>query len=148
MAQEYCGRETRADTLHMTLLFVGNIPDLRVPTLLACGDRVRAQSFNLTLDACSHFDEAKVAWLGATEPPVALADLLRAIRHEATGDGFDGSHDTFVPHVTMARHCKLFPAPRPIPAIEWNVQDFVLIDIRSTPGGPVYRVLRHWPLLH
>ena len=44
MAQEYCGHETRADTLHLTLLFVGNIPDLRVPTLLACGDRVQARS--------------------------------------------------------------------------------------------------------
>ncbi len=148
MAQEYCGRETRADTLHLTLLFVGNIPDLRVPTLLACGDRVRAQSFNLTLDACSHFDESKVAWLGATEPPVALADLQQAIQREAAQDSFSGGHDHFVPHVTMARHCKLFPAPRATPAIEWNVQDFVLIDVRSTPGGPVYRVLRHWPLLH
>ncbi len=148
MAQDYCGRQTRADTLHLTLLFLGNIPDLRVPTLLACGDRVRSASFHLTLDACNHFNESKVAWLGATEPPAALAELHHAVRREAAADGFDGAHDTFVPHVTMARHCKLFPAPRAIPAIDWNVQDFVLIDVRPTPGGPVYRVLRHWPLQH
>lgn len=148
MAQDYCGRETRADTLHLTVLFVGSIPDLRVPTLLACGDRVRTPSFRLTLDACSHFNESKVAWLGATELPPALTELHHAVRHETAADGFADAHDTFVPHVTMARHCKLFPAPRAIPAIEWDVQDFVLIDVRATPGGPVYRVLRHWPLLH
>lgn len=148
MAQDYCGRETRADTLHLTMLFVGSIPELRVPTLLACGDRVQSPSFHLTLDACSHFNESKVAWLGATEPPAALKELHRALQLETSRDGFADMHETFVPHVTMARHCKLFPAPRAIPAIEWKVQDFVLIDVRSTPGGPVYRVLRHWPLLH
>ena len=147
MAEDYCGRQTRADTLHLTLLFLGSIPDLRVPTLLACGDRVRSPSFRLTLDACSHFNESKVAWLGATEPPAALTELHHAVQREVSRDGFAEAHDAFVPHVTMARHCKLFPAPRAIPPIEWNVQDFVLIDVRTTPGGPMYRVLRHWPLL-
>jgi 2'-5' RNA ligase len=26
------------------------------------------------------------------------------------------------------------------------VEEFVLIDSTTTPGGPVYRVVRRWPL--
>ena len=150
IAHDYAGRATRPDTLHLTLLFLGNMPDLEVPTLLACGDRIRAGSFTITLDARCHFEAAKVAWLGATDPPPALDALYRALRDEVMAAGFGGVDDgfasPFAPHVTIARHCTLFPQPRAVAPITWLAQDFVLIDSRSTPGGPVYRVLRHWPL--
>lgn len=150
IAHDYAGRATRPDTLHLTLLFLGNVADLDVPTLLSCGDRIRAHSFTITLDARSHFESAKVAWLGATDPPPALAALHRALRDEAVAAGFEGVDDSFAtafaPHVTIARRCSLFPQPRAVTPIDWPAQDFVLIDSRSTPGGPVYRVLRHWPL--
>ena len=149
---DYRGRPMRPDTLHMTLQFLGETPELRVPLALGCGDIIRAPAFTLNIDARSHFVDAKVAWLGCAEPPDALrelwnlldAELRRAKFAHAAGDG-DGDGD-YQPHITVARDCLLYPSPKGLPAIEWRVEDFVLVDSIRTPGGPVYRVLRHWQL--
>ena len=146
IAREYVGRPARADTLHLTLLFLGEVPELRVPTLLACGDRIQAEAFSLKIDARSHFHEARVAWLGATEPPGALLALHDALSPVARDAGFTFDEKTYQPHITVARHCIEFPPPCAVPAIEWDVDSFVLIDSRATTSGPLYRVLKYWPL--
>ena len=146
VTRDYEGRPMRADTLHMTLLFLGETPELHVPTLLACGDRVRGASFNLNVDARCHFPHSQVAWLGCTEPPVALQDLGTALRKEVDQAYLTYPEQPWNPHITAARNCLVFPSPCSIPAVQWHVEDFVLIDSTLTPGGPVYRVLRHWQL--
>lgn len=146
VVSDYAGRPTRADTLHMTMLFMGDRPELDVPTLLDCGDRIRAAAFTLDVNGRCHFPNAKVAWLGCTDPPDALNDLWTALRKEVDPMFPDYPHRDYQPHIAVARECLHFPSPRPIPTVQWQVEDFVLIDSRLTPGGPVYRVLRHWQL--
>jgi 2'-5' RNA ligase len=145
---EYRGRPMRADTLHMTLVFIGQTPDLRVPGALGCGDRIKARSFTLNVDARSNFPAAKVAWLGCTNAPAALHDLQNSLCAELERGQFThrDSDAIYQPHITVARDCLACPAPKGVPAIEWQVEEFVLVDSTRTPGGPVYRVLRHWPL--
>lgn len=146
IVRDYAGRPMRADTLHMTLLFLGETRELDVPTLLACGDRVRAASFTLNVDGRCHFPNSKVAWMGCTDPPAALNDLGAALRKEVAQARLDYADQHYDPHITVARSCLLFPPPCGIPVVQWHVEDFVLIDSTRTPGGPVYRVLRHWQL--
>lgn len=147
IARGYAGRATRPDTLHLTLLFLGDVDELRVPTLLACGDRVKSAAFNLHIDACSHFSEARVvAWLGCTEPPAALFALHHALMTEVRAAQFAVDEIVYQPHITMARSCTIFPSPHPTPIVDWPVESFVLIDSRRTEAGPIYRVLKYWPL--
>ena len=146
VVRDYAGRPIRADTLHMSMLFMGDRPELHVPTLLACGDRVRASAFTLNIDGRCHFPHANVAWLGCTNPPDALNDLWAALRREVDPEFPDYPRDEYRPHITVARDCLHFPSPCAVPAVQWRVEDFVLIDSTLTPGGPVYRVLRHWQL--
>ena len=144
--RDYRGRPMRPDTLHMTLVFLGETPDLRAPVALDCGDRVRARSFTLNIDACAHFTEAKVAWLGCADPPEELHNLWVALSDELARAQFTNRDTDYQPHITVARDCLLYPSPRGVPHIEWRVEDFVLVASTRTPGGPVYRVLRHWQL--
>ncbi len=146
MSRDMQGRATRPDTLHLTLVFVGNVPDLRVPTLLACGDRVRAQRFQLTINRSAAFARAKVGWLGCTDPPPALFELQTALQEQVEGADFALNGEGFQPHVTMARHCERPAEEDVIPAIHWQVESFVLLQSQPGPGGPDYRVLRHWAL--
>jgi len=150
VVRAYAGRSMRADTLHMTMLFLGETPELLVPDLLACGDRVRASSFTLNVDACCHFPHSKVAWLGCTEPPAQLNTLWSALREQVDplmpAAFADSVPNEFHPHITVARDCLHFPAPHGVPPVTWPVEDFVLIDSNVLPGGPLYRVLRHWQL--
>lgn len=146
--REYRGRPMRVDTLHMTLVFLGQTPDLRVPMALECGDRIKAKSFTLNIDARAHFPAAKVAWLGCSGAPAALHELRNSLLLVLDCGHFihRDSNTAYQPHITIARDCLAWPPPKAIPAIEWLVEDFVLVDSTRTPGGPVYRVLRHWQL--
>ena len=87
-----------------------------------------------------------MAWLGCTDPPPALCELQVALKAQVEGAGFPLNDEGFQPHVTMARHCKTFPADAAIAGIEWPVESFVLVHSLPTPGGPLYRVLKHWAL--
>lgn len=140
------GRPMLPDTLHLTLLFIGEAAELKVPTLMACGDRVRAPSFHLTIDARSHFKRAHLAWLGSTELPAELIHLHDVLKNEIVREGFALDDQPFQPHITVARNCMHFPSPSPIDPIAWAVESFVLIDSRNTPAGPMYRVLKYWHL--
>ena len=146
--KDYRGRPTQPDTLHMTLAFLGDIPELRVPLALGCGDRVKEAPFTLNIDARAHFARARVAWLGCAHPPAALHGLANALRRELGGTHFTIGHgdSPFKPHITIARDCRAFPPPKDIPAIEWRVESFVLVNSTPVPGGVVYRVLKQWPL--
>ena len=146
IAHDYAGRATRADTLHLTILFLGDVNELRVPTLMACGDCIKSAAFKLRIDACAHFPEARVAWLGCTEPPAALFDLHHALLPEVRAAQISVDESEYQPHITVARSCTLFPSPHPIPEVDWPVESFVLIDSRRTEAGPLYRVLKYWPL--
>lgn len=140
------GRPMLPNSLHLTLLFVGEVAELKVPTLMACGDRIHAPAFRLQIDARSHFRNAHLAWLGATALPAELVHLHEMLRNEVVAAGFALDARPFQPHVTVARKCVHFPSPSPIEPIEWSVESFVLIDSHNTPAGPMYRVLRYWPL--
>lgn len=147
-AREYRGRPMRADTLHMTLVFLGQTPDIRLLEVVGCADRIRAKSFTLNIDARGHFPAAKVAWLGCTDAPAALHDLQNALRLALErGQLIQRDSDaTYQPHITVARDCITWPSPTRMPAIGWRVKDFALVDATHTSDGPAYSVLRRWPL--
>lgn len=147
-ARDYGGRPTRIDKLHITLSFIGEVADLRVPAALACGDRVRGRSFAICIDMRAHFNDARVAWLGCADTPPAFLDLRAALLHELDDARFsrEDSGSGYLPHVTVARNCQRYPPPMAIAPIEWPVEDFVLVASTRAPTGHIYRVLRHWPL--
>jgi 2'-5' RNA ligase len=146
LAHESRGRAMRPDTLHLTLAFIGEVADLRVPTLLACGDRVRARQFFLPTDCTGYFAPPRVAWLGSRVPPPDLLALQRALCEQVAGGGFTLEDTPFRPHITLVRNCMVEPSPRNIAPINWHVESFVLVHSTTTPGGPMYRVLKHWAL--
>ncbi len=146
IAFSYGGRPMLPATLHLTLAFIGEASELKVPTLLGCGDRVQASEFTLTIDAVSHFKQARLAWLGSTAWPAELVHLFDVLRNEVQQAGFVLDDHPFQPHVTVVRNCAYYPSPAPVPPLSWHVESFVLVDSRQTPSGPFYRVLKYWPL--
>lgn len=140
------GRATLSDTLHMTLVFAGQVDDERVPLLRECGGRVRSSQFAMFVDRRSGFSRAKVAWLGCSSPPTALDILQSALQQQVENAGFVLDNRPFCPQITMARHGRCTPADGVVPSIEWEVQSFVLVHSRAGPRGPDYRVLQEWKL--
>lgn len=128
--------------LHLTLVFLGQVPADRVPALLDDAGRIGMHRFTLRLDRYGLFQSARVAWLGAERVPAGEA-LVDALQGVAVGQGITVDERSWCPHVTLLRRVHALPslpAPRPV---DWPVRDFALVE--SIPGAP-YQVLRSWPL--
>ena len=148
LARETGGRATRAENLHLTLAFLGRVPQSRVAQVEAAGARAAAtaEPFMLELDRVGVFRSAGVAWAGPREVAPALRQVfatLSAALHEA---GFAVEARAFHPHLTLARRSARPPAERGALRVGWRADAIVLMVSETLPAGAAYRVLASWPL--
>ena len=140
------GRPVPVHNLHLTLLFLGDVPGDRFDGLAAGASGIRTGAFDLRLDRFGSFRAARVAWIGGDPAPAGavLVDRLGAVAESA---GLTVDDRPWRPHVTLRRRIegggralslKAPPAP-----VDWPIRAFSLIE--SVPARP-YQVLRTWPV--
>ncbi len=101
-------RWVTSDQMHLTLKFLGEVPDARVEEVTAAAGRVAQASslFEMVVGGCGCFPangRVRVVWVGLNEPSGTLAacnDLCEARYAEI---GFDRERRTFSPHLTLGR---------------------------------------------
>jgi 2'-5' RNA ligase len=149
-AANHGGRATRPETIHLTLAFVGDVPEARLPDLVDAAAGVRGQPFDLGLDQVGFWTHNRLCWAGTSAPPAALAELAGALRTALRGAGFpiERERGAFVPHVTLVRKTASAVPAQPIaPAVAWPCAAFVLVRSRLSVHGSAYEVLREFPLV-
>jgi 2'-5' RNA ligase len=135
-----------ADNVHLTLAFVGAWPQSQLASLFAAGHSLDGQTMHVTLDLHGAFRRTGIAWIGASSPPVALADLATALAGALRANGVPYDERSFRPHVTLARRCR---GPWPHGACEplaWDVDSFALMASETRTEGARYTRLAGWPL--
>jgi 2'-5' RNA ligase len=102
-------RWVRADTLHVTLRFLGDTPTDDVP---AVADAVRtalegAPPFDVRLAGAGafplHRGKVRTLWLGITEGGDRLGELAAAVTAALVPLGWPAEQRPFSPHLTVAR---------------------------------------------
>lgn len=146
LAREARGRATRAESLHMTLSFLGEIADERIPALAACAQNVFARPFNFELNRAACFARARVSWLGSTAPPQELFDLQTILQAELMAGDFQVDSRPFMPHVTVARKIEIALPLRDIPPILWAARSFCLVKSVTDSSAVHYEVINTWKL--
>jgi 2'-5' RNA ligase len=166
------GRAVPPGNFHVTLAFVGSVPESSVVKVEAVGAQVAAKAerapLQLTLDAVEYWKKVKVVCATARMPQKVAARLADTLAHPAeriatalalslTAAGFSpdlkgpgsvggNTVERFRPHVTLARKVM-----KPIRSIDmrpvpWSFTEFVLVQSRTEPQGAVYSVLESFPL--
>jgi len=143
--QHWGGRRMRADTLHVTLAFLGSTPTDQLNVLAACADTVQADAFELVLDQAGYWRHNRIGWLGASETPPQHIDLVGTLNAALRGAGFAVDARPHVPHVTLLRNSSGGEVPACTP-VRWPISDFVLVKSRMESSGAQYEVIRRWPL--
>ncbi len=139
------GRPVPTSNHHITLEFVGNVPEQTLDCLLACADAFSGQSFELTIDRAGSFNRTGIVWLGPSNVPPALTRLYEHLHLGVARCGLHPEDRPFRPHITLLRKARRGPAADPFEPIAWAVQGFVLVE-SVTSEGSRYQVLKHWPL--
>ena len=148
-------RWVRPDSLHLTLAFLGEIPDDLVPRVgdaLARG-ATRHPPHLLRIQGGGTFGALecpKVLWVGVRGARETLGALQRALVRELALLGLAPDHALFTPHITLARA----KSPRGDPALsrsvdllrdrdfgELAVREVALFASHTAPEGMRYRPL-------
>lgn len=144
VAGRHGGRAVAPSNLHLTLVFLGEVDDARVPALKAAAGAVCPEAFTLVLDRIGGFRRAGVAWAGCARVPAGLLALQAELESRIRDAGFRPDERTFSPHLTLARKVRGRVEPASIPALEWPVAGFALVESVRPEGA--YRTLAQWPL--
>ena len=103
-------RRTDPGNVHVTLKFLGEVEDERVPDLAAeltdAIDGANVEPFTAAFGGLGAFpseEYIRVLWIGVREGGDELARLHEAIENRTTGMGFNPANHEFTPHATVAR---------------------------------------------
>lgn len=150
LAMEYRSRcEARAmgaDTLHLTLLFLGEMERACLPQLIQTANKVSAPAFGFILERLSFWLHNRIAYATPLVEVPALDQLVTALQQELLAAGFRFDNHAFNPHVTLLRRVGHVLEPQAITPIKWWADSFVLVESVMTDRGVHYQVLQKWPL--
>jgi 2'-5' RNA ligase len=142
MAKNIEGSATYRGNWHVTLAFVGEFPEEKIPALQLAASKIEVEPFRLRFDRVEYWPRPKVACLVGASVPADLETLVASL-HEVLAQ-FDIAPErySFRPHVTVATRARTFETQRLAqPAVsEWS--DFELVESISTPGNLTYRPLK------
>lgn len=141
------GRRMRADTLHMTLAFIGDIDAARLDLALAAADALGVQpAFSISIDQLCCWPRNRIVWCGPRVVPPALAESSRLLGERLSIAGFRLDTRPFAAHATLLRDADCARrAPAFLP-FDWDVGQIVLVEADLAPAGARYTIIGRWPL--
>ena len=138
------GRPMRAENLHLTLAFLGNVEDARVDEVERAAGEVELSAATLVLDTPGYWKHNRIAWAGASTVPAELETLVRELRAALANWRIRFDAKSFASHVTLLREAREPPAIPELAPIEWRLSGFALVRSVTLPKGSRYEVLRSW----
>jgi len=140
---------------HLTLVFIGNVEDARVPAVVeAIAADIALPAFDATFEGGGAFPPRgapRVLWIGVGTGARDLVELQRVIASRVAALGLPIEDRAFHPHLTLARWRESRPADRSRAlavaaqgvVARAHVDGATLFQSRLSPSGPAYTALAH-----
>lgn len=143
------GRWARREALHLTLHFIGDVPEAVARAYQRALAQVDAPAFELRIEGVGQFPieaRPRVIWAGL-QNTLALRAVYEAVGAALESEGFIRERRRFHPHITLMRFRK--PLRRGL-ASKWinahldfytepfRVEQFVLYESDLQPSGAIY----------
>lgn len=140
------GRQTRLETIHITLVFLGEVELEKLKTLQAVAGEVRAQGFEWSLAKFGWWRHNRIAWAGPDAIPPALTQLVEQLQSGLKQAGFEFDQRPYSPHATLLRKADCRHVELVGEAIPWKVSEFVLVRSVLDEKGAAYEIIGRWLL--
>tara|TARA_R110002153_G_scaffold107109_4_gene246921 strand:- start:87539 stop:88051 length:513 start_codon:yes stop_codon:yes gene_type:complete len=138
-------KKAKADNLHVTLAFMGNVDETTEQAIRQCLSHITAKPITIIFDQLTSWSNASILCLTSGKPPQQIIDLVEQLIIVIGEWGIELDSRPYTAHVTLAR--KALPNPTIIlEPIRWCAMSFSLVESVSTAEGVEYRVLESWPL--
>lgn len=145
------------ENLHVTLRFIGEVPESAFDDIVAALSGVSAPAFDLTVVGVGHFEQSRrptMVW-ARVEKNGALLQLHARIESALRRVGIKSEERQFMPHITLARFDRDVSAERVAGFIGANslfraapvrVEHFTLFSSVLGRSGPSYHLEAEFPL--
>ncbi len=127
---------------HITLVYIGDFPEERIPGLMAAMDIIEPGEFRLRFDALTFWQRPKIACMHAKIVPPELEHLMATMQQALIPFGVEPEERVYRPHITVSRKVRTFPDVRLSRPIELSFTEFELMESISFRGEVQYRPLK------
>ncbi len=143
------GRKVRAENIHLTLVFLGEVSVNRLDALCQVANEVRGagvQTFDFAIEEVHYWKHNRIAYAGTAKVPQGLLDLANALQSALFAGGFAFDRQAYVPHITLVRKARCSALPELAQPIVWPVREWVLVKSGQANGRSGYTPIGRWPL--
>jgi 2'-5' RNA ligase len=141
------GRPVPAANLHVTLAFLGAVPERRLGELAEIARRAAAGGrLELAFDHLEHWRAAQLLCALPAEAPAPIAALARRLQDVLAASGFAPDLKPFRPHVTVVRKVQRPGRIGKIDSVAWGFTELALIESRTLAAGALYSVVESYSL--
>jgi 2'-5' RNA ligase len=148
----FYGKLTEPENLHLTLKFLGEMPEEKIKEVQERLRKIKIPSFEASLGELGFFSEKfiRILWIKINGKPVW--DLQAAI--DKSLEGLFPKEERFMSHLTIARIKKVpdrkmfldYVKNTKTKKIKFDVREFILKKSELLPEGPVYTALEKYSL--
>ncbi len=152
------GTFVKKENMHLSLKFLGEVPDKKLPSLQAALSKASIPPFELEVSGVGTFptlNDIHVLWFGAVKGARDFVELQKKIDLELAPLKFP-PEKSYVPHLTFARVKRVLDKAKLRELVEHNhntynlgsfaVSGFKLMKSTLTPNGPQYECLSDFSL--
>ena len=82
------GRRTRAESIHLTLIFLGEMETSQLDALCLAANTVKGRAFNFIVEGVRYWKFNRVVYAGTGEVPLELFDLVDSLQDTLSANGF------------------------------------------------------------
>ena len=144
------GRPVLPIDLHVTLAFMGSVPDQVLPLLISSGAAASrapgVRSCALAFDRLEHWARPRIFCAACTRAPPEAISLVRALEMALDQHEIAVEHRLWKAHVTLARNVLAPHRVGAITPLTWSAREFGLFESVPSPAAPRYQAIELWPL--
>lgn len=127
---------------HITVVFIGDFPEDKIPGLMAAADLIDPGEIRLRFDSLTFWQRPKIACVQAKTVPPELERLVESLQRALIPFGYAPDPRVYRPHITVARRVRAFqdiPLARPA-VLTWSAFD--LVESVPVRGGVEYHPVK------
>ena len=136
------GKAVDRRSWHVTLAYIGEFDERRIPELQNIASRIRVEPFRLSFDRMEFWARPKIACLAATTVPTELQNLVNSLHAAMQDAGIVVEDRAYRPHITISRNARSFTTERLTQRASTEWSGFELMESVSGPGGVTYIPLK------
>lgn len=119
----------RHDSLHATLVFLGEVEQQRLEALQLAALEVVFETFELDFDTARYWGHNHIVFATPGKVPAQLLNLVDHLEQNLRRHKFHFESRPYKPHVTLLRNAQWRDAELPsLPVAKWQCSDFVLLQ--------------------